>query len=133
MSSAKRKKSDSLKARMREIVRDAMLEIIGEDEFWGVLDEVMGDDAEYDAWLSFSSGKPAVVVGNKHGDWTIELPFELERSDNNYVGDSPFEGGQADAVAAEVDAIDELMSRLNSKRAELTSALDNVRKLPKSA
>jgi chorismate mutase len=112
----------SITEQMRKVVREALEQLLSEDDFWDVFDEVIeAEVAKAYCSLSFGSGKVWIYLGEgtaPEKDWGID-EIKLWADYDDFIP----HGEQIEEAEAELASIDAFMARLTALRAKIA---DNI-------
>lgn len=122
-------KTSAVKKRMHDLLREAIEDIMSEQEFWDLLDETMSSEiAKASCMLSFSDGLVSILLGEGA---TKSDPDDFKIADvvfyTNYKDFVPHNPAQAEEAAEELRAIDNFSARVQELRMQVAANIDKYR------
>lgn len=121
-------KTSAVKKQMHDLLREAIENIMSEQEFWAVFDEQMtAEIAKASCLLCFSDGVASICLGEA----TESDPYNFKLTDvdfychyDNFV---PLSAEQAEEAEEELRAIDNFSARVQELRAQVAANIETYR------
>jgi hypothetical protein len=118
--------SDNVKKRMRNLLREAIEDIMSEQEIWTVFDDHMtAEIANASCLINFSDGMASIVLGEGN---TRSDPNDFKIVDvefySNYDTLVPRNAAEVEEAEQELRAIDNFSARIQELRAQVAANID---------